>query len=82
MQVLKSCNDRAFEIVVDLTHTTQLNEPDVSRPLEDGIVYWELGVHVEKLCDITWMPPYMYICLVAGGNIHDSNCMISLCIIF
>lgn len=30
MTLLKSCTDQSFEIVIDLTHATQLNEPDVS----------------------------------------------------
>ena len=29
MTLLKSCTDKAFELVIDLTHATQSNEPDV-----------------------------------------------------
>ena len=29
MTILKSCTDKSFEIVLDLTQATQLNEPDV-----------------------------------------------------
>ena len=29
MNLLKSCTDKAFELVIDLTHATQSNEPDV-----------------------------------------------------
>lgn len=31
MTLLKSCTEKAFELVIDLTQVTQLNEPDVSR---------------------------------------------------
>ena len=30
MTLLKSCTEKAFELVIDLTQATQLNEPDVS----------------------------------------------------
>ena len=30
MTLLKSCTDKSFEIVIDLTQATQINEPDVS----------------------------------------------------
>ena len=31
MTLLKSCTEAAFELVIDLTQVTQLNEPDVSH---------------------------------------------------
>ena len=30
MTLLKSCTEKSFEIVLDMTQATQLNEPDVS----------------------------------------------------
>ena len=30
MTLLKSCTDKAFEMVIDITQATHLNEPDVS----------------------------------------------------
>ena len=36
MTLLKSCTDKSFEIVIDLTQATQINEPDVS-PCVKGI---------------------------------------------
>ena len=34
MTLLKNCTEKAFELVIDLTHATSLNEPDVSLPLK------------------------------------------------
>ena len=39
MTLLKSCTDKAFEIVIDITQATQLNEPDVSLSLMPMYVY-------------------------------------------
>ena len=30
MTVLRSCTDKSFEIVIDITQATQMNEPEVS----------------------------------------------------
>ena len=30
MTLLKNCTEKAFELVFDLTHSTSINEPDVS----------------------------------------------------
>lgn len=32
MTILKSCTENSFELVVDLTQATSINEPDVSVP--------------------------------------------------
>ena len=40
MTLLKSCTDKAFELVIDLTHATQSNEPDVRGRKRGG---WEGG---------------------------------------
>ena len=36
MTLLKSCTDKAFELVIDLTHATQNNEPDVRGEGREG----------------------------------------------
>ena len=35
MTVLRSCTEKSFEIVIDLTQATQINEPDVSLRLRE-----------------------------------------------
>ena len=36
MTLLKSCTDKAFELIIDLTHATQSNEPDVREGRREG----------------------------------------------
>ena len=36
MTLLKSCTDKAFELIIDLTHATQSNEPDVREGGREG----------------------------------------------
>jgi len=45
MTLLKSCADKAFELVIDLTQATQYNEPDVS-------------VRVSQYAMFAWPPPF------------------------
>ena len=49
MTLLKSCTDKAFELVIDLTHATQSNEPDVrGEGKEGGRERWEGGWEKEE----------------------------------
>ena len=41
MTLLKSCTDKSFEIVIDLTQATQINEPDVSS--QNSLLVLPLG---------------------------------------
>ena len=40
MTLLKNCAEKAFELVIDLTHATSLNEPDVSLLAIIKIFIW------------------------------------------
>ena len=43
MTLLKNCTEKAFELVIDLTHATSLNEPDVSVAIS---VHYCVHLHV------------------------------------
>ena len=57
MTLLKNCTEKAFELVIDLTHATSLNEPDVSIRRSNSIllgssfyvVYSRYGVEVQRM---------------------------------